>query len=63
MLRRTPENDDARFVTCPACGGEGGCEVAVYSYDDPYLARWEDCVECGGAGLVEDCGNLSTHGT
>lgn len=54
-MRRSPETDDARFVTCPACDGEGGCEVAVYSYDDPYAAIWRDCPECNGSGWVEDC--------
>jgi DnaJ-class molecular chaperone len=59
MLRKTPETDDARFVTCPGCDGEGGWEGwAPPTFDDPYASRWEECADCGGSGWVEDCDTL-----
>lgn len=55
-MRRSPETDDARFVTCLGCDGQGGREVGVYSRpDEPEATRWEECAECGGSGWVEDC--------
>ena len=56
MLRRTPDNDDARFVACPACDGWGGREVGDPHWDDPYGVRWEECDICDGGGYVEDMG-------
>jgi hypothetical protein len=57
MMRRAPENADARFVACPACDGEGGREVGdIPTWDDPYRMRWETCDECDGGGFIEDMG-------
>lgn len=44
-----------RFVTCDACGGDGGHETRAYRmdyYGNP-MTGWQKCEACSGVGELE----------